>query len=228
MAFQSNKIPHFLPYFFTSFLLCFFLSSCRTLPPRNPTSSSSSLLVGSVWIERLIKDMPATKLYFIRIDKKANPAQKIISKSYLYESNWSSNGYFFVFDLEEGEYALVAVEYKVQNSNQWLNFLNSTIFLDKSTIEKTKTTVVPGKISFVGELLLSIHSDYERADEAQVHFANTLTPGDLEKTHLLGKWLASARLSDLKSIDKSGNSKAGLETQSQRIFGNTQWEFLLK
>ncbi|GMT42896.1 MAG: hypothetical protein IEMM0002_1307 [bacterium] len=148
-------------------LAMFALASCSTAPPPDPAHENSSGIGITMSVKNPSKrreHSPQTKMdeiYLVRLDKYDDP----LERSAFIPSNYSSDGVLYFLDLEPGRYSAVAGYYisddvysagcSVRTICRYVG-----VYFDKKLIEATEVSVTPGRVVFMGDIVVSINSFY--------------------------------------------------------------------
>lgn len=230
-----------------TFTILIFLTTivCKSIPSQNPASQNSSVLALEMEVEQLIGSQTATKVHLVRVDKKVNPGQTLISKSALLATNWSNKGYTYYLNVDPGEYIVVGMEYIVdQGPPQQTSSSTSangkvtvstttgggsttyTVITNSEIAEKSKTKVGEGELAYMGSFLISTNKDYDKADSLQKHYANILKPGMLDKTGFFSGLITVDLLGNLKKFTKDEANIIEFKKSAKKSFSETAWSYL--
>lgn len=204
--------------FLTGSLAVLLLASCATSPAPQPTHNGSSGIGVSVSIENRLNPWDGDKkiqlqdVYFVKLDENGDPlgmdAPETIS------SNYSEDGILYLLDVEPGRYAAVA-GYFVQNNLSGAGCavrttsVYSGIYFDEDLIKATEVTVAPGRVAFMGNIVLNVSPFRStKPDKAQAHYMKSL------------EWLSSQLNGRMDAITRDvAAEKTFLETAGQRFRG---------
>ena len=166
---------------------------CATPPP--PRESPEVAVIGaSVKLAAPLWRRRAEFAYFVRLeDADSQIGAKPI------RSNYTRDGYVFLFNARPGRYALVSAGYVVKSQGAGTttgvgsgvsvgvsvssqNTFNT--YLPKTVIDNTVVTVESGEWVFMGDIVLD-KTDWDEADEVQHHYYSVLAPGHKDKNFVL-------------------------------------------
>ncbi|TGL45643.1 hypothetical protein [Leptospira perdikensis] len=223
-------------------ILIFIAVGCKSIPTQNPAAKDSSVLAVEVRVKQFLGSKSASRVHVVRVDKKVNPGQTLISKTPVIASNWADRGITYYLNVEPGEYVVVAFEYEVEQQAQQTSSTTSgnvtvttssgggktifTVITNKETAEKSKTKVAAGQLAYMGSFLVDTNKEFAQADENQKHYANILKPGMLEKTGLFGNFFAVDLLGTLVSHTKDEETLKEFKEDSKKSFTETPWSYL--
>ncbi len=221
------------------FLLALFLSlACATSAPPVREDSDLSVIGIDVSISApLWGHTQAEYAYFVRLDE---------SDTYAYDdpirSNYTIGDYVYLFNAEPGRYAVIAAGYQRQSQSAPMGsstslgggFSMSTsvtmtsnntfmAYLPKTLIDKTLVTVGPAEVAFIGEIVLD-KTDWEAADDIQLHYYNLLAPGHKDMNFLMKAF--SGQRHDAGSeheLDQDQATRNRFLEHSQRKFADADW-----
>ncbi|TGM74045.1 hypothetical protein EHR01_11045 [Leptospira mtsangambouensis] len=227
---------------FPLMILIFIAVGCKSIPTQNPAAKDSSVLAVEVSVKQFLGSKSASRVHVVRVDKKVNPGQTLITKTPVIASNWSDRGVIYYLNVEPGEYVVVAFEYEVEQQAQQTSSTTSgnvtvttssgggktifTVITNKETAEKSKTKVAAGQLAYMGSFLVDTNKDFAEADEIQKHYANILKPGMLEKTGLFGNFFSVDLLGTLVSFTKDEEKIKEFKEDSKKSFAETPWSYL--
>ena len=140
----------------------------------------------------------ATYVYFVRLDDADDYAR--------YEpirSNYTRGKYVYLFNAWPGRYAVLAAGYETQSQGAPIGssvgvgggvsvgasvtptYHNTfTAYFPRTLIDKTAVTVGQGELAFMGEIVLD-KTDWEAADDDQLHYYRLLAPGHKDLNFLM-------------------------------------------
>ncbi|TGK52477.1 hypothetical protein EHQ99_17770 [Leptospira bouyouniensis] len=232
------KINKIIP----SIILICLAIGCKSMPSQNPAAKDSSVLAVEMRVKQFLGSQIASRVYVVRIDKKVNPSQSLIVKTPTIASNWSDRGVVYYLNVEPGEYAVVAMEYEVEQPPQQTSSTTSgnvtvttssgggktvyTVITSAEVAEKSKTKVGVGQIGYMGSFLIDTNKDYETADDIQKHYANILRPNMLSNTGMFGKLIAVDLLGTLVSHKKDEETIKEFKEDAKKSFAETPWSYL--
>jgi hypothetical protein len=140
----------------------------------------------------------ATHVYFVRLDDPDHYAQDLPIRS-----NYTRGKYVYLFNAWPGRYAVVAAGYEKQSQGAPMGgsvgvgggfsvgasvtstYSNTfTAYLPTTLIDKTAVTVGQGEVAFIGEIVLD-KTDWEAADDVQLHYYRLLAPGHKDLNFLM-------------------------------------------
>ena len=215
---------------------------CKSIPTQNPAAKDSSVLAVEMSVKQFLGSKTASRVHIVRVDKKVNPGQTLISKTPVIASNWADRGVTYYLNVEPGEYIVVAMEYEVKQQAQETSSATSgnvtvttssgggttifTVITNKETAEKSKTKVAAGQLAYMGSFLIDTNKEYAQADENQKHYANILKPGMLTNSGLFGNFFAVDLLGTLVSYTKDDEKVKEFKEDSKKSFAETPWSYL--
>ncbi|MBW1686889.1 MAG: hypothetical protein JRS35_17700 [Deltaproteobacteria bacterium] len=140
----------------------------------------------------------ATHVYFVRLDDPDHYAQDDPIRS-----NYTRGKYVYLFNARPGRYAVVAAGYETQGQGAPMGgsfgvgggvsvgvsmtptYNNTfTAYFPRTLVDKTAVTVDQGEMAFMGEISLD-KTDWEAADDVQLHYYRLLAPGHKDLNFLM-------------------------------------------
>jgi hypothetical protein len=228
----------------TGLLLALALSlACASLPPPVREASDLSDIGVDVSISApLWGHTQAEYAYFVRLDE---------SETYAYDdlirSNYTIGDYVYLFNAEPGRYAVIAAGYQRQNQSAPMGsstslgggFSMSTsvsvtsnnsfiAYLPKTLIDKTAVAVGPAEVAFIGEIVLD-KTDWEAADDIQLHYYNLLAPGHKDMNFLMKAFSGQRHDAGTEDeLDQGQPTQRRFLEHSQREFADADWESIFR
>ena len=139
----------------------------------NPTRGSLGITMRFTHITQLIGTIPAAEIHFAKVDDGGDPFRARI----VVPSNLLSKDQVFLLNTEPGRYAAVAAVFVSRGAAQ----VPVSVFLSREIIEKTTVPVLPGQMTYLGDVKVRTSRNMDEPDPAQAHYWQLLTflPGVL-------------------------------------------------
>ena len=156
-----------------------FITSCSTVPPPKPFNTESSGLAIYLELEPPISIFNMTKeptrVYFVRLDE--GEEQYSLSKNNIIPSNYSKDGYAYLFNAEPGRYIAVAAYSYAVNTEQRTK-ADFYSFLPSDLVTLTTIELKPGQLEFMGGFLVKESIGLKGADDVQKHYFSLMFPSE--------------------------------------------------
>jgi hypothetical protein len=204
------------PLFVLGASLCF-SAACTTPPP--PPLKADSAIVGvrvATTAPLGLGSQDAEQVYFVRMDASGK-----FSGEQVIPSNYASDGYVFLLNAEPGTYAAVASQ-KTATSSAGMGApvgggfsagvgvtitVDMVTYMPEAVITHTIVDVKPGTAAFMGEFVIDQHTDFEEADELQLHYYRLMQPGNEGKSVLTQAFSGNeGYCGELEQEDRSANA----------------------
>ncbi len=236
---------------FLFFTIAILSSNCKSVPSQGPASTESAVLGLEVVFEKLIANRNADKVYLVKLEPSI-PAKKgkeeipasLISKNEIITTNWKRGKRAYYLNIQPGEYVIVGAEYEEKQPKQTTSTTDLggglsvstttgggvniyTFIFSKEIVEKSRIKVLPGKVNFVGKILVDSNKDYDKADEVQKYYAERLRPGMLETGKVMSFFSLNG-LATLKTFANDEATKKEFLENSKDDFTDTTWTHLFK
>jgi len=179
----------------------------------------------------------ATYVYFVRLDDADDHAR--------YEpirSNYTRGKYVYLFNAWPGRYAVLAAGYETQSQGAPIGssvgvgggvtvsasvtptYHNTfTAYFPSTLIDKTAVTVGQGELAFMGEIVLDI-TDWEAADDDQLHYYGLLAPGHKDLNFLMKAFSGQRHDAGIEhELDQNLAARKRFLEHSQHALADT-WE----
>lgn len=118
--------------------------------------------------------MPAVQVYLVNLDRDADP----FNADSVMQSNYSDGDQVYFLNAKPGRYVAVAARLRGAPMTAGWEY---HAFLSRDTISQTETTVVAGRIAFMGQFSLKTSTKMEDADPAQAHYYRVISPETARK-----------------------------------------------
>jgi hypothetical protein len=136
----------------------------------------------------------ADSVMFVRLD--GNDGSQYISTQPI-TSNYNKGGYIYLLNAPPGRYAAVATFQSKASAptaptgggvTVTVNpgDTDYTTYFSRDLVEATEVTVEPGRIVFMGELIVDTSTSFEDADDVQMHYFRLISPGVEDRNKFLG------------------------------------------
>jgi hypothetical protein len=213
------------------------LWSCQSTPDTDISiSSESSLLAVDVLFPApLSRDPSLVQVFFVKgsIHRGLEELPELIPPTFV---KWSRA---YLLDPEPGTYSLVAVssafappwnDYPIAGVTQtrWSGTSADATIFPAELIERTRTTVAPGRVAFMGALQVRqgdrLDANAAFQDDLQRRIAERIRPGVTSESGLAG-WLKRTRMVDLEETSLS-NEAGDLESffdDALEDLGDSPW-----
>ncbi|HMV45422.1 MAG TPA: hypothetical protein PK079_24630 [Leptospiraceae bacterium] len=225
--------------------------NCKSMPSQGPAAKDSAVLGVKVKFNGLITDRTAARVYLVKLEtptsaKKTKDEKPVslISTGDVIVSNWTVGNRIYYLNAQPGDYALIGAEYEVKQAKQQTSSTNVgggvtvstssgggttiyTVFFSKDIAEKSKTTVVPGKVSVIGDITVDENKDFDKADEVQKYYGERMRPGMLSVGTVM-KLFTTNKLGSLKEFNNSSAMKEEFLKDSKEDFNETNWTHLFQ
>lgn len=119
---------------------------------------------------------PALQVYFVRLGDEVD----MYSAESVVPSDFSKKKQVYLLNAKPGRYVAVAARLEGPGTGlgMWGDYV---VFFDRAMISRTEVEVTPGRIAFVGDLLVDLKVKMSEADEAQLHYLQLVEPGAARK-----------------------------------------------
>ena len=163
------------------------LSACAgQLPAPTPQDGASA------GIGVLVKTRAPIKLFSAKVDSvmfvrlESNDSSQYISTQPI-RSNYNKDGYIYLLNAPPGRYAAVAT-FRSQASAPagGGGFTYFTTYFSRDLVKATEVTVEPGRIVFMGEVIVDTSTSFKDADDVQSHYFRLISPGVEDRNKFLG------------------------------------------
>jgi hypothetical protein len=116
----------------------------------------------------------ASTVFFVRTD----PDTGLLQKTEVLASDFSDKDQVYLFNVPAGKYLAVGAftEGRGKSSNM-PGLPSQNVYFDSTTIAATETTVEPGKIAFMGDIVVKVSVGMGKADATQNHFSDLVGRG---------------------------------------------------
>jgi hypothetical protein len=159
-----------------------------------------------------IGKMPATQVYFARLDSGADPFAAID----VIPSSHSSRGQVYLLNAPPGRYVAVAALLEGVGGNA--SFQTMT-FLSAATISQTEVAVVPGRITLMGRFKVQASLKIDEADAAQSHYYRLLSPGSAGRSGFARAMSGPVYLAELLEATKDSEGATAFWTEAaEKVF----------
>jgi hypothetical protein len=157
----------------------------------------------SAGIGVLVKTRAPIKLFSAKVDSvmfvrlEGNDSSQYISTQPI-ASNYNKDGYIYFLNAPPGRYAAVAT-FRSQASAPPASTggggvtvtvnpgdTDYTTYFSRDLVKATEVTVEPGKIVFMGEVIVDTSTSFEDADDIQSHYFRLISPGVEDRNKFLG------------------------------------------
>lgn len=163
-------------------------ASCNSLPPPSPTDAKSAGVGISVLVRApiaIFSGEPDTVLFV----KLPESGEIDFQHGVVAQSNYSSDGYWYLLGTEPGRYAAVACFRSQKHSGAAappppgfsMNMsvqVESTTYFPTEMIRMSQTDVRPGQIAFMGSYTVDQSVGLDGADPVQLHCYRMIEPGN--------------------------------------------------
>ena len=174
------------------------LSACAgQLPAPTPQDGASA------GIGVLVKTRAAIKLFSTKVDSvmfvrlEGNDSSQYISTQPI-KSNYNKDGYIYLLNAPPGRYAAVAT-FRSQASAPTApaggggftvtvnpGDTDYTTYFSRDLVKATEVTVEPGRIVFMGEVIVDTSTSFTDADDVQSHYIRLISPDVEDRNKFLG------------------------------------------
>ncbi len=174
------------------------LSACAG-PLLAPTPQDGA----SAGIGVLVKTRAPIKLFSAKVDSvmfvrlEGSDSSQYISTQPI-ASNYNKDGYIYLLNAPPGRYAAVAT-FRSQASPPPAPAGGSGVtvtvnpgdtdyatYFSRDLVKATEVTVAPGKIVFMGEFIVDTSTNFEDADDLQLHYLRLISPSVEDRSNFLG------------------------------------------
>jgi len=144
-----------------------------------------------------IGTMSANQVYFVRLDE----GEKLSDGESVIPSNFSGKNQIYLLNAKPGRYVAVAAQLDGGPRT------DSHAFLSEEAIQQTEVTVVPGKMTFIGQFKLQASTNMSQADSVEAHYYRLILP-DVSKKGFMGRAFAgtNAYTARLVSVAKDAET----------------------
>lgn len=232
-------------------MLGLIMINCKSMPSQGPAAKDSAVLGVKVKFNGMISDTPAARVYLVKLDAPANAKKakdekpaSLISSGDVIVSNWKVGNRIYHLNAQPGDYAIIGAEYEVKQAKQQTSSTNVgggvsvststgggttiyTVFFSKDLAEKTRTTIIPGKVNVIGDIIVDENKDFDKADEVQKYYGERMRPGMLSVGTVM-KLFTTNVLGSLKEFNNSNAVKEEFLKDSKDDFNETSWTHLFQ
>lgn len=211
------------------------VAACKSLPPVQPESDKAAALGVQVELVAplsLFGGQYAEKVYLVRVN-----GGEVKTKAGIISSTWTNGERTYVFNVEPGEYAIVAAEYSVTSQGQTSTAPvggNATLsvttgggtsvyttFMPRDVVEASRIKVEAGKLAFMGAFVVKMSKGFDEADDVQKHYAEILAPGSTTASGVAGFF--QTKYSGRMERKTGQEGRAAFLHKAREDFGETRW-----
>ncbi len=212
------------------------LSACAGQMPAPTPQDGASAGIGV-----LVKTRARIKLFSVKVDSvmfvrlEGNDSSQYISTQPI-ASNYNKDGYIYLLNAPPGRYTAVAT-FRSQASppsapgggGGFTVTVNPgdtdyTTYFSRDLVKATEITVEPGRIVFMGEVIVDTSTSFKDADDVQSHYFRLISPGVEDRNKFLGLMSGDYHYTGtLHEVNKDDEARERFLATTKENLGEAGW-----